>query len=176
MMHRGVPFLAALLLLVGVSRGWSETPSAPSADPAAGIAAPAPSVMAPAARAKTDSGTAFELRSLDDSIASFRAKKPILVLGMVGGMVLGTAILIHGMEAAAEEADQRSYGSSSKSPSVSPGYYIGMMGGLALSTICAIQFNSVSGEISLMEWRKRKLELRRSRNSLPNGATLTLRF
>lgn len=175
MRNHAATLLAALVILLGATPGRSETLSTTSGDGAARTVAPIPSVLEPAATAKTDSGIDFHLRALDDSIATYRGKKPILVLGMVGGMVLGTAILIQGMESASK-ASKGTYGSSSKSSSVNPGYYIGMMGGLALSTICAVQFNSVSGDISLMEWRKRKLELQRPKAALPNGATLTLRF
>jgi hypothetical protein len=172
---RGTSLVATLMILLGATAGRSESPSASNGDGAARTATPIPSLLEPTATAKTDSGIDFQLRSLDDSISTYRGKKPILVLGMVGGMVIGTAILIQGMESASK-ASKGTYGSTTKSSSVNPGYYIGMMGGLALSTICAVQFNSVSGDISLIEWRKRKLELQRPKAALPNGATLTLRF
>lgn len=165
--------LAAILVAAGASH---------SGAPLAGFdhASSAPLVLA-AAVGTTDSTQAespidLQLRAMDDTIASYRQRKPLLVAGMVGGIVLASVFLIQAQEDALDKAEERAYGSDSRSSSVNPAYYVGMLAGIGLTTVCAFQFNSVSGDISLIQWRQKKLRLQRPQSTLPQGAQISLRF
>ena len=167
--------LTSILVAAGASQARPGT-----ALPGQSKAAPLATIDAPPSETTDSMGMVsvidLQLRAMDDTIASYQKRKPLLVAGMVGGIVLATVFLIQAQESAVDDMEDRGYGSDTRSSSVNPAYYMGMLAGVGLTTICAIQFNSVSGDISLIQWKKKKLELQRPQSALPQGAAITFRF
>lgn len=175
-----IKVLPLLLTSILVAAGASQARPGTAAQVVVPKTAPLATIAAPPSETTDSSGNAsaidLQLRAMDDSIASFQQRKPLLVAGMVGGIVLATVFLIQAQEKAVEDMEDRSYGSDTRSSSVNPAYYVGMLAGVGLTTICAFQYNSVSGDISLIQWKKKKLQLQRPQSALPQGAAITLRF